>query len=417
MLSVAKQRRAIRAALFAFSGCLLLLPIACEQSFKKKRPGFDLEIVQDAALQWGIEVVVVCSMPWDEYLDGQDVDWSDVLTLRLSGADAGDSGPVAPIAGRYSIEGNRLRFRPAFPLLDGKVYGALFDPATLPAVELAKPIEKFTAYRLPRTEQDRPPKLAAIYPTAGELPENHLKFYLDFTEPMRRSEAFEHVKLVRDDGEEIPEPFRETELWSEDGRRLTLWFHPGRQKREVNLYVEIGKILEESRRYRLVVSGDWKSEDGVPLGEDRVKEFLAGPPDRDRLDVNAWRLTAPPVETRDRLKLFFPEPYDWVLLQKKMWVEDGAGDRVPGVIEIGPGERTWFFIPDEKWRVGATYRVAVETVLEDLAGNSLARPFEVDLEGAVSQERDDTLIYLTFDASTKGHRIINRGRPAASLRQ
>ena len=45
---------------------------------------------------------------------------------------------------------------------------------------------------------------------------------------------------------------------------------------------------------------------------------------------------------------------------------------------MGEGEGSWSFAPDAPWR-GATHVLAVETRLEDLAGNSLARVFDRDL--------------------------------------
>src|SRR6186713_2761613 len=75
------------------------------------------------------------------------------------------------------------------------------------------------------------PRVDAVYPSAATLPANHLKFYIHFSAPMRQGVFLDHCKLLDDHGRMImTEPFRETELWSEDGKRLTLWLHPGRQK-------------------------------------------------------------------------------------------------------------------------------------------------------------------------------------------
>src|SRR5689334_1054660 len=78
------------------------------------------------------------------------------------------------------------------------------------------------------------PCVEALYPGAATLPANHLKFYVHFSVPMRQGVFMDYCKLLDDHGRMVPEPFRETELWSEDGRRLTLWLHPGRQKTGVN---------------------------------------------------------------------------------------------------------------------------------------------------------------------------------------
>ena len=38
----------------------------------------------------------------------------------------------------------------------------------------------------------------------------------------------------------------------------------------------------------------------------------------------------------------------------------------------------WSFVPEKPWAAGR-YSLVIDTTLEDLAGNSIGRPFEVDL--------------------------------------
>src|SRR3954466_7112132 len=66
-------------------------------------------------------------------------------------------------------------------------------------------------------------RLEAIYPSGDAVPANHLKFYLHFSAPMREGVFLNYCRLLDEHGAEIAEPFRETELWSEDHQRLTLW--------------------------------------------------------------------------------------------------------------------------------------------------------------------------------------------------
>ena len=123
-----------------------------------------------------------------------------------------------------------------------------------------------------------PPVVTAIYPTATVLPANHLKFYIHFSEPMRQGVFLDHCKLLDDQDREVLEPFRETELWSADCMRLTLWLHPGRQKTGVNLNTEFGAVLEPGRRYTLVIAGAWPAERGAGIPcHDARKSFFAAP--------------------------------------------------------------------------------------------------------------------------------------------
>lgn len=239
-----------------------------------------------------------------------------------------------------------------------------------------------------------PPMVAQIYPSGDELPANHLKFYLHFSEPMREGVFLEYCRLLDERGTPVLEPFRETELWSDDHRRLTLWLHPGRQKTGVNLNEEFGPVLEAGRGYTLVISGRWPSASGVPLGADVRKAFRAGPRATAQLDAGQWRMAAPRIGTAQPYEVHFPAPLDHALLSRCLRVLDDMGKEVEGIATIEDAEKNWHFTPREPWK-SAEYRLAIETLLEDLAGNSLARPFEVDLD-APPPRRSRPVIELSF---------------------
>ena len=220
-----------------------------------------------------------------------------------------------------------------------------------------------------------------IFPTAKVLPANHLKFYVHFPEPMREGVFLDYCALLDERGQPVLEPFRETELWSDDRRRLTLWLHPGRQKEGVNLNVEFGPVLEPDRRYTLRISGEWPTATGTPLGKDVEKSFITGPRLTGQLDTTAWKVTAPTAESKEPLEIRFPHPLDHALLLRCLRVVDGGQKAIAGSIETEEGEQLWRFSPADAWTAG-DHHVLVESVLEDVAGNSLARPFEVDLRSA-----------------------------------
>jgi hypothetical protein len=224
------------------------------------------------------------------------------------------------------------------------------------------------------------PRVEAVYPSGATLPANHLKFYIHFSEPMRKGVFLDHCRIVDGQGRAALEPFRETELWSEDGKRLTLWLHPGRQKTGVNLNTEFGPVLLQGARYSLVISGTWPSEDGVPCGQDTEKTFFAAARETRQLDVTDWKLTPPAAGSKKPFEVRFPTPLDHALLMRCLRVIDDGGKAVAGSVSTTESERLWRFTPATAW-TGVPHRLAVESILEDLAGNSLARPFEVDLQG------------------------------------
>lgn len=237
-----------------------------------------------------------------------------------------------------------------------------------------------------------------IEPAVATVPANHLKFYLHFPGPMERGEAFRHLRLVEVDAagaemDEVPEPFREVELWDETFTRMTLWFHPGRQKPGVNLNVEIGPILEEGKRYRLEISGKWRDESGAPLGETRRHEFTAGPPDHARPDPRKWRIS---VEG-DSVRIATDGSLDPESARRRVSLIRGK-ETVPVRVEAGAEGLRLIF---RGGRIAGSYRLSVDPRLEDLAGNSVARPFNVDLERDPGEARKEA-VEIPFEVGEAG---------------
>jgi hypothetical protein len=78
-------------------------------------------------------------------------------------------------------------------------------------------------------------------------------------------------------------------------------------------------------------------------------------------------------------------------------VLDPSGRSVAGHVYVEAGETAWRFTPDERWKPGA-YQLEVETTLEDLAGNSIGRPFEVDAVGPIERRVETPILRIRFEA-------------------
>lgn len=271
-----------------------------------------------------------------------------------------------PVAGSLSKSGDAVVFKPRYPPSPGVTYraecGGEAARLTIPAPD-----------RTPTTSID------AVYPSTDELPENLLKFYIHFTAPMSRGEVYDRVRLLGEDGEPIELAFLEIdeELWDARYERLTLLFDPGRIKTGLVPNQEVGVALEAGRGYTLRIDGGWPDADGKPLTGGRLKRFRVVEADTTPPDPETWTLTAP-SGAREPLTLDFPEPLDQALLSRVVRVVTATGARVQGEARVGRGETRWSFTPNAPWAPGR-YRVEAETILEDLAGNSLNRPFEVDV--------------------------------------
>jgi hypothetical protein len=81
-----------------------------------------------------------------------------------------------------------------------------------------------------------------------------------------------------------------------------------------------------------------------------------------------------------------------------MHVTTPAGEKIAGSIAIKEHETLWQFHPDAPWKAGP-YFLDVATLLEDLAGNSLDRPFEVDVFEKVEERVERVSRTLRFDVT------------------
>jgi hypothetical protein len=122
---------------------------------------------------------------------------------------------------------------------------------------------------------------------------------------------------------------------------------------------------------------------GHPLSRGFRKSFRVETPDDTSPDPKNWIVRPPRAETREALEVHFPEPLDRALLDRLIAIQDGAGQVVPGRVSVIDQETRWQWTPNAPWRPGA-YRLVIGTELEDVAGNSIARPFEVDLVSPIS---------------------------------
>jgi hypothetical protein len=208
------------------------------------------------------------------------------------------------------------------------------------------------------------------------LPANALKIYLQFSQPMEQGVFLDRIILHRQDESEVKGAFRETELWSPDGKRLTLWLHPGRQKTGVNLNIDEGSVLRAGETHRLKIAASWRSAAGVPLGKETAITLTATAPDHDCPDPRRWKLIAPQAGTRTPLKLSFDETLDPAMLRTALTIQTGT-QTVFGAVQVAADAKAWSFTPVGAWQP-SPHTIHIDPLLEDLAGNNLQHPFEVD---------------------------------------
>ena len=310
-------------------------------------------------------------------------DWAALLGVYVGDARTLDQGKLPAMLGTWRVEADRLAFRPRFPLEPGVGYVAVFDIRRLPgaSAQESSPSRPILAeFSIPRKAARPTTVVQHVYPSRDALPENLLKFYVHFSAPMSRGDIYRHIHLLDDHGAEVELPFLELDeqLWDRRQKRITLLLDPGRIKRGLKPNKDVGSALVAGRSYTLVIDADWPDANGNRLARPFRKSFRADPPDRTSPDPAGWQIESPRVGGRSPLRVTFPEPLDHALVARVLQVRDPADREVRGTVSITEGETRWLFTPDRHWERGE-YRLVVSTVLEDLAGNSIGRPFEVDL--------------------------------------
>lgn len=277
-------------------------------------------------------------------------------------------GDVPPMLGMYEAFADKLVFTPRFPVDLSLHYRAVYKGSSMEwSAKTAPPA------LTPST------RVAQVYPTADVLPSNQLKLYLYFSAAMQRGDVWKHIRLLDDKGQKVELAFLEIdqELWDADNRRLTVLFDPGRIKRGVKPNMDTGSAIVEGRRYTLVIDRELRDAQGAELAAGFRKEFRGGPSLRSGIDLKDWKIAPPPAGSRGALQIDFPAPLDYGLLEHVIHVHGPAG-LVEGVASIEAHETRWQFTPAQAWQPGE-YRLVIDMALEDLAGNRIGRPFDVDM--------------------------------------
>jgi len=283
------------------------------------------------------------------------------VTLRVDRPDA------PALRGTLTARDGALVFTPRYPLQAGLAYRVRHEDGASHTEAVVTPAGPGAPSTL----------VEGIFPSAAEWPENTLRFYLHFSAPMSRAEAFARMHLIdAADNREVGQPFLEIheELWDRGQRRLTVLFDPGRVKRGLVPHHDVGPPLVAGRRYRLTVDAAWRDGRNQPLARGFAKEFTAVAAVRSGIALSTWKIQAPPTGTRDPLVIDFGRALDSGITPRAL---DVPG--VNGTARLDAQESRWLFTPDEAWQA-RDYQLQINRALEDIAGNRLGRAFDVELD-------------------------------------
>ncbi|HMF70842.1 MAG TPA: hypothetical protein VK616_05185 [Flavitalea sp.] len=271
------------------------------------------------------------------------------------------------ILGDYRVTADNIIFTPVIAFTPGKEYEVYYQN---------KLLRKFS---IPNPDSANASRLLSVYPSCDTVPENVLKLYLSFSAPMREGEALKHISLLNKQGDTLKGIFLDLqpELWNPERNVLTLWFDPGRIKRDLIPNLRLGNPLKKGEVYTLIVSTTWKDVQGLPLRNSYIRKFIVTSRDSISPDPSLWHLQLPLAGSRSPLKINFKESLDYFLLQEVISIVDDKENVVAGAFRVTGKEQGLEFHPAQKWRAGL-YRLKTASHLEDLAGNNLERLFEHD---------------------------------------
>jgi len=283
------------------------------------------------------------------------------------------SDDLPGVFGRYDLVEDGIRFTPHFPFEPGLSYRASFDPRPL-----GRDADVLTRdFSLPKAHPTVQAEVEHIYPSSDKLPENLLRLYVCFSNPMQRGRVEAEISVLGSDGEPVADVLYRApvELWDRSMRCLTILLDPGRLKRGVGPNRELGPPLKSGELYSLVVGTGMTDSFGRQLSEAVYKRFRVTDAVRVPVAVAQWEIGLPETNSRRPLVLMFPSPLDWAQLQYSITVISEDEQLIDGKIAVDQFEKRWAFTPAAPWAPGS-YQVRIASGLEDVCGNNLLGAFD-----------------------------------------
>lgn len=326
----------------------------------------------------------------------------DVITIKNLSCIPSDSCKVAvyygevskttsqpKIIGKYTKSSTSIAFKSKYGFSKGTSYTVLI---------VSKNKTQRFVVNTPKSNHKSSTYIKNVYPTSSQLPMNLLKFYIEFSAPMRAGNAFENIHLYK-----LPESTLESEaflmtseeLWNSEKTRLTIFFDPGRIKRGVQPNLQLGLPLVEGNKYKLVIDKEWLDVNDVTLTKGFEKIFDVVSVDRESPNSKNWNIDFPKTKDKSPIKIDFKETMDFGLLHSAIRIIDETNTYIEGTIKLSEKESKWMFIPKDTWRKGS-YKMIVNAWLEDVSGNNLNRKFDVDLNNKNDTPKNIKEVLISF---------------------
>lgn len=272
------------------------------------------------------------------------------------------------ILGEFNSGLEKINFRPIIPFQHQHIYEVFVDGKYFANFQVQSKILK------------EHPELLAVYPTKDTLPDNLLKIYLEFSQPMRPiGNVLDYITVIDKTVNSKVDLFLELQnpLWNHDFTILTLWLDPGRIKTGLIPNEELGNPLVGRHNYDLIINGNWRSAQNVGLLKPYRKSFFVIESDKQYPQLSKWNFSIPEYNSKEALIIDFKESLDAILVREtvQLLLNDTFINCEINTILNESGIQ---LIPEAPWEKGV-YTLRVYSILEDVAGNNLNRLFDRDL--------------------------------------
>ena len=299
------------------------------------------------------------------------------------------TGDVPRCSGTYAVEGGSLVFHPTFSDRARRALPRGFSSAGRRRSDR----ENFrrTAARDHSFGARRARLSIGGCSAEQSAPAVHL--FLRAHEPGR---GRQRIHVLDENGKVLPGVFLPgEELWDPNFRRLTMTFDPGRIKRGLTSNEAMGPPIAEGKRYTLVIDRDWPDARGVPMAEGFRKIFSrrAGRAQSarsqamasDRAQGGHVRRSGGELPHADELSAAAEDASGFRRARQR----GRNGEHRQAMKPNGALRRS------EPWKPG-DYQLVVDTALEDLAGNHIGQPFDIDVFEHVTEHIATNTISLPF---------------------
>ena len=229
-----------------------------------------------------------------------------------------------------------------------------------------------------------------ISPEAKVLPANTLRFYIHFLRPGEAHFNRDQLCLLNEEEQVVRDPFLvlSQELWSPDGRRLTVLMEPGRIKRGLGADPAHEPALVVGRTYTLVITA---------LGQTVRHTFRVSAPVLTAVNETHWHLVSPAMGSLDPVVVHFDRVMDAALCEDEIGVLTASGEVVQTSVSVAPDGTTAQIVPTRPWNAGE-HRLVVSQRLEDVCGNRVGEALDHDLN-AHERPRFGMVSFIPCNAS------------------